>query len=237
MADIEKRPLYDIKEIARGRKENEEADRLFKIAEKILAKPLTFSDIDIIYGFFEWYKLPPAVICVLLEYCAANGKTNLRYMEKVAESWAKDGILTVKDAEEYIELFNISYRTILRAMGAARRDPTEKELQYMKNWINTLKMPLELVKEACERALLETGKANFKYADKIITSWHEQGVLTMEQVEKADAEHKEANKNNKSTAAKKGTKNKFNNFNSRSDDYSELERIEREMRLKKLNEE
>ena len=52
----------------------------------------------------EYYGLPVEVIIMLLQYLQDMGKTNMKYIEKVAESWGDNEITTVDRAEKEIML-------------------------------------------------------------------------------------------------------------------------------------
>ena len=246
-AVAKERPDYSVEELSAHADEDEEVRRLFAVAEKLYGKALHYSELNLLLGLRDWLQLPSAVIEVLLEYCLSNGHKSGRYIEKVALDWADNGINTVEAAEETIRLFAGDYREIMRAFGQSRRDPAPKEIEYMKKWRKEYNMPLELVKEACERTILQTGQAKFSYADKILTEWHGKNARTADAVtaledafrkEKADAaEAKAAAKADKpATGAARTTKNRFNNYTGRKWDYEMLERLERERQEKSLEE-
>jgi len=237
--NLTEKPSYSVDEIELYSSRSNETKKLFQTAEKLLAKPLSYNDLTVIFSIYDWMRLPLEVIEKLLEYCVENGHRSLRYIEKVALNWAENDIETIEEANDYINTYNRDYREILRALGASRRDPTDKEIEFMKKWLKEFKMSLEILKEACERTLFQTGKANFKYADKIITSWRESGVRTIEDIERADDKHSKEIENksarkNSVIAAKKPTKNKFVNFEGREVDDSDIEKKARELLLKKL---
>ena len=48
------------------------------------------------------------------------------------------------------------------------RDFTESELKLLKSWVNELKASDELIKEAYEITVMNTGKIAFKYMDTVI---------------------------------------------------------------------
>ena len=50
-------------------------------------------------------------------------------------------------------------------------------------------MSAELIEEACTRTILNINKPDFKYADRILESWHKAGASTMAEVKALDAAH------------------------------------------------
>ncbi|MBR5590701.1 MAG: DnaD domain protein, partial [Anaerotignum sp.] len=179
--------------------------------------------------------MPIDVIELLLSYCSANGHTGMRYIEKVALGWAEEGINTVEQAVEYIELRQTGFRTILKAFGQNRM-PVPTEENYMKKWLQEYQLPMDVVKMACERTVLQTGKASFAYADKILASWKDVGVKTVADVEaqdKAFAAKKAQNAPAEKPAVQTTPKqNRFINYTQSEWDFAELERLEREHREK-----
>ena len=231
---IKDKPIYDTETIA-SLSENELIKSIFSFAEKAFSSHLTFNDMSVLAGLYDWLKLPPDVIFVLLTDCAEKGK-KIRYVEKVAIDWAEREISTVEMAEEYITLFDGEYTNILRSMGITNRQPTSKEKEIMNKWVMEFKMPMEIITEACERGVLNTGKANLKYADKILISWHEKNVKTLDDVKKLDGEYSEK-ENNKKAIPEKQPKAKFINYEQHGYDHDKLAALEEELLKSELEEE
>ena len=87
----------------------------------------------------------------------------------------------------------------------------------------TDKTEAELVEEACRRTQLNTNSSDFRYADSILSRWHEAGITTIEQVKAEDARHAE-----KSAAARTRAKN-AESRNNRFNDHSQREYSQGEM--------
>ncbi|MBR1736409.1 MAG: DnaD domain protein [Firmicutes bacterium] len=230
---ISDKPIYDTETIA-ALSGNELVKSIFSYAEKIFSSHLTFNDMSVLAGLYDWLKLSPDVIFVLLKYCADKGK-KIRYVEKVAIDWAEKEITSVELAEEYINLFDGEYTNILKSMGITNRQPTAKEKEIMNRWVMEYKMPMEIITEACERGVMNTGKANLKYADKILVSWHEKNVKTLDDVKKLDEEYSEK-EDKKKTVPEKQTKSKFVNYEQRGYDYDKLAQLEEELLKSELEE-
>ena len=229
------RPNYSPAELAQVGKHPDLA-RLFQSAQKKLGKMLNPNDTSMLYSFHDWLGLPIDVIDLLLSYCTANGHCGMRYIEKVALGWAEEGVNTVDKAVEYIELRKTGFRIIMKAFGQNRL-PVAAEETYMKKWLQEYQLPMDVVKIACERTVLQTGKASFAYADKILASWKDAGVKTAGDVETLDkafaakkAQNTPAEKTTQQAVPK--TQNRFINYTQREWDFAELERLEREQREK-----
>lgn len=215
--------------------------RLFQSAQQKLGKMLSHQDMSLLFSFHDWLGLPIDVIELLLSYCTANGHCGMRYIEKVAIGWAEEGIHTVEQAVEYIELRKTGFRTIMKAFGQNRM-PVAAEEAYMKKWLQEYRLPMEVIQIACERTVFQTGKPSFAYAEKILASWKNAGVKSKADVEALDqafaakkAQTAQAAQNTQAEqkpAQQTKKQNRFINYTQSEWDFAELERLEREQREK-----
>lgn len=218
--EVTEKPTYTAKEIAIYIENNKGIKNMYELATKILGKPLSTNDTIILYSFYDWLRLPKDVILVLLEYCVSLGKTSMRYIEKVAISWADQEINTIRRANKFVNKQNErqSYLSNLKKILQIKdRDFSEYELKYIDEWTSTLKVSEEEVKKAYELTIINTSKLSFPYMNKILVSWRENG-------EKAP----------KSTKPVKKTQ--FNNYSS-SSEISDFEKLMLKKRVEKTNKE
>lgn len=236
-ASIETRPVYTPLEIERYQLASGEIRSLFKSAETILGKPLTYNEMNLFLSFHEWNNLPVDVIEALLEYCVSNGHSGMRYIEKVALDWDDNGIDTLDKAIARIQLFNSDYRRIMKAFGVSSRDASKTEQKFMHKWLKEWNIPMDVILEACERAILNTGKVSFKYSDKILTEWKEKSIETLMDIAAADKSYYESKDMSAKIGADKPVPRKTRqaNFDQREVDFDEIERLERERINKILN--
>ena len=226
------RPEYSPAELAVYMQKSESMKKLFQSAQQKLGKMLNHNDMSLLFSFHDWLGLPVDVIELLLSYCTASGHCGMRYIEKVALGWAEEGITTEEKAVEYIELRKTGFRTIMKAFGQNRL-PVAAEENYMKTWLQDYKLPMDVVKMACERTVMQTGKASFAYAEKILKSWKDAGVKSVDDVatlDQAFAAKKAQNAPTEQPAAQAAPKkqNRFINYTQSEWDFAELERLERE---------
>ena len=239
--NIEIRPQYTVEELSFYRKQSDAIAKLFQHGEQTLAKMLTYHDLNVLFGFYDWLRLPMDVILYLLSYCEKGGHRDLRYIEKVAVDWAERGINSVEAAAEYVQTFDGDFRAIMKALGHPSSFPSPTQRKYMLKWLNEMEMPLELILEACDKTAVQLGKPKLTYIDKIIADWHKKGIKTLEKVAVADADWQKAGKSTDEIKLKKDRadkpvkkRNRFANFKPRERDYVQLEKMEREYLLKSL---
>ncbi|MCL2387739.1 MAG: DnaD domain protein [Defluviitaleaceae bacterium] len=225
---VESRPQYSPDELAYFRTENSDVARIFSRAEKALGKMLSANDMNVIFGFHDWLRLPIDVIEYLLTYCAENEHRNLRYIEKCALDWADRDINNLEKALTYIQGFDNGYREIMVHMGISNY-PTPVHRKFMDRWLYEWNMPVEIIIEAIERCIEHINKPTLKYVNGILSSWKEKGAYTMESVAVADDEFKrdKADKTQSTVVPIRTKQNRFVNFNQRDNDYSHYEKLER----------
>ena len=210
------KPTYSPQELELYKASHSHIEHIFILAEKAMGRLLKSSELSTIYSFYDWLRLSTDVIEILLNHCAQNNQRNINYIEKVAVDWAETGINTAEKAQEHIIGFNKNYRKVLKALGQAGRDITPKEQSFVDKWLNLQHQSLELVLEACDKTMMNLGKPNFAYTDKILKAWHDSDITTIEQVISSEAQFKTTPKTQKKTG-------KFSNYTQNSIDYDQLE--------------
>lgn len=230
------KPQYSPQEISIYRDNNDEIKELFSYTQKTLNKLLTYNDMNIIFSFYDWLRLPINVIKLLFTYYPDK---NIRYIEKVAIEWADNEINTVDKVEERMQMYS-EFGTIMKALCVTDRTFRREEEEYMKRWLKEYKFPMNIIDEACKRTILNVGKINFKYTQSILSCWYKNNVKNIEDIaeldkaylekKKLEAENRLQKKKNNVTAKQ----NKFINYKQRHWDFDELEKLDAEYLIKNL---
>lgn len=227
---VSTKPQYSPQEINIYRQSSEEIRDLFKFAQKKLNKLLTYPDMNIIFSFYDWLRLPIDVIkFILSNYCDKN----MNYIEKVAVQWAEDGINTVQKAEQRVQRYS-NYKIIAKALGiSSNATIIPKQEEYMKKWLDIYKFSIDIIQEACQKAVLRTSKASFEYADSILTNWYNNHVKTLEearQLEEAFRNKKKVENESRQLSLNSFYQkpNRFVNYEQDTWDFEKLEKLERE---------
>jgi len=204
----------------------------FKMAQLIWGKPLTQSEIKLMYYILDWYSFSNEVLLMLVEYCAADENTkSAKYMEAVAEGWARDGITSVKAAEKVLKKKE-KERTMAKKcaqMFSIGRAFSDKELEYISRWTTDFSMNEAMIKEAYARTTVQTGKLSFPYMNKILETWAHCGIRTMSALKDSENAHKQAKQSKTAKTAAVGE-------NSHGSAYDDIERLEFERRMKRAAE-
>lgn len=208
-------------------KQNEEIIQILYIAEQYLGKTLSPTESQKLLFFYDGLGLSADLIEYLLEYCVSHNHKSIRYIEKVAIAWAEEGITTVEQAKRSNSRYNKEYFTILKALGITNRNPVETEITLMDTWLKTYCFSMEIIQEACNRTVLQTGQASFQYTDKILEGWKKKEVKTLDDIRSLDDEHQKHRQSKKAASRKPAapaSNNRFNNFEQREYDFSEYEK-------------
>lgn len=240
---LQNRPNYTPEEISIYIEQNDSIRFMYKYYEEKSGKALSSADINTLYSFYDWLRLPVEVIVMLLEYCHSIGKMNIRYIEKVAIGWADEGINSIDKAEKHlkkIEARNSALYQVRKKLGLMDRALSDTEVSYIDKWTQEMKHDVELIKLAFDVTVMNTGKLSFPYMNSILESWHQRGINTLTQAQADIKNHKQNNKSkyekNIAKTLGKGKNNKFVNFTQRDYDFKELERLAQQKNLNKLKE-
>lgn len=213
---------YSRNELERFSKQAEVQQLMFA-CEQYMKKPLSGSEVETIFYFYDQLHFSADLIDYLVEYCVCKGSRSIHYIKTVALAWAEAGITTVAQAKERTTTYRRNTFAIMKAFGINDRNPVESEMAYIEKWLGSYGFTLDLVLEACKRTMERHHKPIFEYADKILQKWADKKVHTIEDIRKLDMEHqrKKAQSNPASAARSTG----FTNFEQREYDFDELEKL------------
>lgn len=184
--DPYKRPLYTEDQLEEIRKGND-VSMVLNVVEVYLERLLTPQDINLVAYLFDKLHFSADLILHLYEYCIGKNKKKWEYIEKVAISWHQEGIDTVEKAREYSILYDTCFNAVNKVFSLGRM-PIGPERDFIRKW-SSWKISTELIEEACNRTIMNINKPDFKYADRILESWHNAGVSTLAEVKALDTTH------------------------------------------------
>ena len=154
-----------------------------------------------IVNAYDDYSLPSEVIMMLISYVKNINKTSTPYIESVIHEWGMSGVNTAEAADRKIKDLDdrsVAWKKVVRIFSIDYRSPSKKEEECAYNWIKTYLMPEELIREAYERCVNNTGKMQMRYINAIIEKWHAAGIKSMEDLINAESGEKEKEKNTSS---------------------------------------
>lgn len=205
--------------------ENKGINDMLKDIEKILGRTLSTKEMEMYLGWQKEFSFPSELILLLVEYCASKGKSDYRYIEKVALTWHDMNITTMAQAQNYIKQTEdkwVKIRKILSYLGIKNNDLMKPQEEMIDKWLTTYNFDLDVIKKACNICADRLNRADFKYIDGILTNWFNNNIKTLDDIAVKDKQFKKNYKKN--TYNKNNSSNGFNNFEARSYDYEALER-------------
>lgn len=214
------KPSYSMDDL-KAFKGNEEAQQILFVTEQYIGRQLTRNDMETILFIYDRLGFSADLIDYLVQHCVERGKRDFRYIEKVALSWAEQGITTPKQAQLASKKYDKNVYTIMKALGK-NAAPAPKELEYINKWTNEYGFLLDVIQEACDKTVMTTDTHRFAYADGILSKWYRAGVHHKADIAAVDASFQKAN-NTYNAPKANNTNNKFNQFTQNTYDFAQLE--------------
>lgn len=211
------KPNYTLDEL-KAFKSDEATSRLLFVTEQYLKKTLSANEVRTILFISDKLGFSEDLIDYLIQYCVERDKKDLRYIEKVAISWAQQGITTPKQAANLAGKYDKSVYEIMNALGKSSV-PTQAEVSYITRWMKDYGFTTDVIFAACERTVLATDKHRFEYADSILSSWYKEGVHHKSDIRLLDENYHKT----KTSKTASPANNIFNQFKQNNYDFDILE--------------
>jgi len=167
--------------------------------QRRLGDILTSDDLLRLYGIYNDLRLPAEVIMQLITHCISESRKtgdgrspNIRYIEKAAYTWEREGLFTLEKAEEYLKALEARKSIqgeMKKALHIRGRELSATEKRYVDSWIDMGFDP-HAIAIAYDKTVTKTGSLTWQYIDKIISNWHREGLHTVDDVMKKEEEQK-----------------------------------------------
>lgn len=184
-------PQFPPKEIAAAVSGDESVRYLFETFERLAGRPTRHAERNTLMILTEEVGMPSEVAVMLVEYCFSIDRATPAYLKAAALEWAESGIDTIGKAEERIKLLRSRHtlESRLRAKFGRTSAFSKSEKALIALWAEA-DHPEELLDEAYDLCMKNTGRLSLKYMDTVLRSWAEKGYTTAEQArgEKKPAE-------------------------------------------------
>lgn len=213
---------------------NEEFIWTSHVIESYLDRPMKPNETRLISYLYGTLHFSKDLLLYLYEYCISLDKTNPNYIQAVALSWDEQGVTTPEEAEKVSTAYNSAYNAVSKSLALGRALATV-EKKCVDRWQHTWHMDLSVILEACNRTILKVHKADFKYIEGILDRWQQNGVHTLQDVEKADlayAQNKKITPQNTDIQLRNRSKNQFQNFQQRNTSSQEVDDLERRLLMR-----
>ena len=188
------RPSYSEMDVLDAMDHDNAFRLLYGEVQRLLGRNMNTEELKILLSFTRYLGLPEEVISVLVSYCRDRSRQktgrnpSLRAIEKEAYRWAEQGIDTLEEAAAYIQSQNVRasrLSELMRTLQIRGRALTQAEEKYAIAWLE-MGFADGVIQMAYEKTCLNTGGLNWNYMNKILSSWHDSGFKTVEQIKSGD---------------------------------------------------
>ncbi len=218
-------------------KDSDEFRELSHSAERYFGRPLRATDINILLNMVNNLNLSCELIDYLLCYAVEKDKKSMRYVEATGIAWLDAGVTTPAKAKEYLKSNNDVVSCVMKAFGLQNRCPATQEMDFIAKWKDNYGFDTDIIIEACNRTMSAINNPSFRYADKILSDWHDKGIKNFDDIKKLDDDFNASVKASKgSYSNKKADKplTRFHNYEQRkNNNLNDIERRIAEMNTKK----
>ncbi len=177
--------------IKRGN-EDPQLQLLLREAQMRFGRNLKSNESQILVWLCDDKGMDVSVILLLMQYAATCGKLKIGFIEKTATEWLDDGVETVADAEKRIAdaaRQQLCWKTVRQAFGIDRALPGKKEKEFSVVWVEEWKFSYEMLRAAYEICVDATSKLSFPYINKILKSWHKDGIKKPDDIKLTKSEN------------------------------------------------
>ena len=199
-------PTYD--QVASRTLESPELRFLFNEAQMRLGKTIGYDAQAKLLMIHDCYGLPVEVILTIIEYSVSEGKSSMKYIEKVAKDWAEKEVNTLEAADEHIKQIHSDrklWNEFASMFSVDTPKYTEKRFSYVVRWRKEWKQSFELIYFAYEQTVNATNSFSYEYMNKILENWHKSGIKTPAAAIQASKDYKSKVKNGITNSASKST--------------------------------
>jgi len=197
-------PAYTAEDIRRELDSGAAFRQLVAEVQSSLGKKLSSEELVKLFGIYDHLGLPAEVVLCLVNHCimtctaryGAGRRPTMRYIEKAAYEWEREGVFSLDAAEAYLkrrEALDAATASFADALQIRGRALTVSERRYIADWI-AMGFTAEAAGEAYDRTVLKTGRLTWRYMDSIMKSWHAKGLHTPAEIRRGDGRRAPARK-------------------------------------------
>ncbi len=178
-------PKYTPDELRRAREDDHRFSAVCGSAEETLGHTLTEPQLRCLFTVYDHLGLSAEAIIELLAFLK-NEKETVRTpdIRKEAYKWADMGVVTAKDAQEYIAKIESEkplLEEIYKAIGADPEQPSPRA-QRICTFALSHGFPPEAIQLAVKRTATNKGRRSLDYTLGILKRWDNAGVHTVSEI-------------------------------------------------------
>lgn len=175
----EKYSLEDIQNI----KSEPEVKMLINVAQEYFKTPMNPAAIRTIVFIYDRLAFTFDLIDFLLERCVEDGNKSIHYLETLAKFLYEQGIKDTDEAKKVIDKIVPSF--VPRVMGymGLKDKPIKQQTVMIKRWILEYGFSLEIIEQACTKAVLGGKEDKFSYVETVLSDWKDHQIHSLSDLE------------------------------------------------------
>ncbi len=189
-------PEYTVRDVQNLAESDTAFSAVITEAQLIIGRALSTPDLLKLLAVYNHLELAPEVMMELMHFVAdvfrdrygESRRPTVRAFEREAVIWADRGITDFDAAEQYIRRYR-EHRgleaAVKEAMKIENRDFTDTERRYVEQWLDWGFDP-GAIALAYDKTVTNTRKFVPGYMNKILESWHGQGLHTLKEIQEKD---------------------------------------------------
>ena len=177
-------------EIAQRAEESADIKFLLLETQNKLGRTIGYDGQCTLLMMHDTYGIPVEVILMIIEYAVSIRKSSFHYIAAIGKDWGEREIDTIEKADEQISRLDSANRvwaSFAAMAGLSNSRPTQAQTKYIFTWNREWGFSPEMIFAAYEQMAEHCQKMSFPYMNKILESWHTNGIKTLSDVEKANA--------------------------------------------------
>ena len=186
---VAKQQLPSRQQVAARIGQSRELAELLRLAEQKFGRMLRQNEMATLVHLCDDEGMAPPVLLMLIEQSVSEGRCTISHIERTAVQWINNGVQTVADAERELVAAAANRKAwaiVCRAFCMDQRRPSTKEQEAADRWVNEWKFSTDMLRLAYDICVDNKGKMLVSYIDKVLGSWHSQGVKQPSDLNKTD---------------------------------------------------
>lgn len=182
---------YSLEDIQRIKSEPE-VKMLINVAQEYFKTPMNPAAIRTIVFIYDRLAFSFELVDFLLERCVEDGNKSTHYLETLAKFLYEQGIKDTEEAKKVIDKIVPSFvPRVMTFMGLGDK-PIKQQTVMIKRWILEYGFSLEIIEQACTKAVLGGKEDKFSYVDKVLADWKDNGIHSVSDLEAYNQKYADA---------------------------------------------
>ncbi len=171
--------------VAKSIRDGDLAELIGDIAELVGRPTLSTQETKCVVAVYEQLRLPKEYILTLAQFLSEKGVLSPKRLSDEASRLVGRGVDNMELLEKYIEdtaRHSGEEWELRKLLGIWGRNLSKTEEKYFKLWMVEYGYSIDIIGEAYDIAVLNTGKVALPYMNKLLSAWSAAGLRTVEDI-------------------------------------------------------